>query len=56
MPPKILQKILGHNSMQMTVDLYAHVREDRIREEMGEVMDMMSDSNDRNPINTETDI
>ena len=42
--------------MQMTVDLYAHVREDRIREEMGEVMDMMSDSNDRNPINTETDI
>ena len=46
MPPKVLQKILGHNSMQMTVDLYAHVREDKIREEMAKVMDMMPDSND----------
>ena len=27
MEPKTLQKILGHNSLQMTMDLYCHVRE-----------------------------
>ena len=34
MKPKTLQKILGHNSLQMTMDLYCHVEESTIREEM----------------------
>jgi len=41
MRPKTLQKILGHNSLQMTMDLYCHVEENTLREEMalmGEVV------------------
>lgn len=41
MRPKTLQKILGHNSLQMTMDLYCHVETDTLREEMaliGEVV------------------
>ena len=41
MRPKTLQKILGHNSLQMTMDLYCHVEESTMREEMalmGEVV------------------
>lgn len=34
MKPKVLQKILGHQSLQMTMDLYCHVREDTLKEEM----------------------
>lgn len=34
MQPKTLQKILGHNSLQMTMDLYCHVEEDTMREQM----------------------
>lgn len=34
MKPKTLQKILGHNSLQMTMDLYCHVEEHTLREEM----------------------
>ncbi len=32
--PKTLQKILGHASLQMTIDLYCHVTEDTLFEEM----------------------
>lgn len=35
MRPKTLQKILGHNSLQMTMDLYCHVEACTIKEEMG---------------------
>lgn len=41
MKPKALQKILGHNSLQMTMDLYCHVEQDTLRKEMallGEVV------------------
>ena len=41
MRPKTLQKILGHNSLKMTMDLYCHVEQDTLREEMaliGEVV------------------
>lgn len=41
MKPKTLQKILGHNSLQMTMDLYCHVEQNTLREEMallGEVV------------------
>ena len=41
MRPKTLQKILGHNSLQMTMDLYCHVEKNTLKEEMallGEVV------------------
>lgn len=41
MTPKTLQKILGHNSLQMTMDLYCHVENSTLRDEMaliGEVV------------------
>lgn len=34
MRPKYLQRILGHTSLQMTMDLYCHVEECTLREEM----------------------
>ena len=34
MRPKTLQKILGHNSLQMTMDLYCHVTNSTLKEEM----------------------
>ena len=34
MKPKVLQKILGHTSLKMTMDLYTHVREDDMRSQM----------------------
>ena len=34
MEPKTLQKILGHNSLQMTMDLYCHVRKSTLTDEM----------------------
>jgi site-specific recombinase XerD len=34
MNPKTLQKILGHSTLQMTLDLYCHVTEDTLFEEM----------------------
>ena len=41
MRPKSLQTILGHASLQMTMDLYCHVEESTLKEEMalmGEVV------------------
>ena len=40
MKPKVLQKILGHATLQMTMDLYTHVRQDTIKEEMGLLTEM----------------
>lgn len=40
MKPKVLQKILGHGSLQMTMDLYCHVREKTMTDEMSLVMEM----------------
>lgn len=40
MRPKTLQKILGHTSLQMTMDLYCHVLDDTAREEMGILEEM----------------
>lgn len=34
MNPKTLQKILGHGTLQMTMDLYCHVTDDTLYEEM----------------------
>ena len=34
MKPKVLQKILGHKSLRMTMDLYCHVEDNTIRDEM----------------------
>lgn len=37
MKPKILQKILGHSKIEMTMNLYVHGNEDQIEKEMFEV-------------------
>lgn len=37
MEPKVLQKILGHNSLEMTMDLYCHVRKTTMVDEMAKV-------------------
>lgn len=41
MRPKTLQKILGHNSLQMTMDLYCHVLDETLKEEMAMVAEMV---------------
>ena len=41
MDPKVLQKILGHNSLQMTMDLYCHVRENTLVDEMAKIASYM---------------
>ncbi len=41
MRPKTLQKILGHNSLNMTMDLYCHVSDDALREEMSMIMELV---------------
>ena len=40
MKPKTLQKLLGHNSLQMTMDLYCHVLDDTLKEELGAFNEM----------------
>ncbi len=40
MKPKTLQRLLGHNSLQMTMDLYCHVLDDTIKEELGAFNEM----------------
>lgn len=51
MQPKTLQKILGHATLQMTMDLYVHVTDDRKHEEIGlldeAVNKIMKDDNDK---------
>ena len=34
MNPKTLQRILGHSSLQMTMNLYCHVSDDKLFDEM----------------------
>lgn len=34
MNPKMLHKLLGHGSLQMTMDLYCHVTEDTLYDAM----------------------
>lgn len=41
MAPKVLQKIMGHNSLQMTMDLYCHVRDETLVDEMAKVAKYM---------------
>lgn len=41
MEPKVLQKILGHSSLQMTMDLYCHVREETLIDEMARIALLM---------------
>ena len=41
MAPKTLQKILGHNSLEMTMDLYCHVREETLVDEMAKIAAFM---------------
>lgn len=38
MQPKALQKILGHSTLSMTMDLYAHVLDDTIESEMNKLL------------------
>ena len=40
MRPKTLQKLLGHNSLQITMDLYCHVTENTLKEEMAMIAEM----------------
>ena len=40
MKPKVLQKILGHSSLSMTMDLYCHVTDETIEKEMSLVVDL----------------
>ena len=46
MKPKVLQKILGHKTLQMTMDLYCHVMPDLKEDEMKLVEDYMNSIND----------
>ncbi len=41
MRPKTLQKLLGHNSLQMTMDLYCHVLDETLKEEMSIITEMV---------------
>lgn len=41
MRPKTLQTILGHQSLQMTMDLYCHVEPDTLKEEMALMGEMV---------------
>lgn len=41
MRPKTLQKLLGHNSLQMTMDLYCHVLDETLKEEMSAIAKMV---------------
>lgn len=41
MKPKTLQKLLGHNSLSTTMDLYCHVLDETLKEEMSEFMEMV---------------
>ncbi len=41
MNPKTLQKLLGHNSLQMTMDLYCHVLDETLKEEMSTIAEMV---------------
>ena len=40
MKPKVLQKILGHATLQMTMDLYTHVRQESIKDGMSLLAEM----------------
>ena len=37
MRPKTLQKILGHSSLSITMDLYVHVTDESLEEEIGKL-------------------
>lgn len=41
MNPKTLQRILGHSSLQMTMDLYCHVLDETIAKEMSSISEMV---------------
>lgn len=41
MRPKTLQRLLGHNSLQMTMDLYCHVLDETLKEEMSFITEMV---------------
>ena len=41
MRPKTLQKLLGHNSLQMTMDLYCHVLDSTLKDEMSIIAEMV---------------
>ena len=41
MRPKTLQKLLGHNSLQMTMDLYCHVLDETLKEVMSAIAEMV---------------
>jgi len=41
MNPKTLQKLLGHNSLQMTMNLYCRVLDETLKEEMANITDMV---------------
>lgn len=43
-PPKVLQTILGHSTLAMTMDIYAHVLPDTKAEEMQKLQSLFSDS------------
>ena len=40
MNPKTLQKLLGHSSLQMTMDLYCHVLDETLKEEMSTIAEI----------------
>lgn len=41
MNPKTLQTLLGHNSLQMTMELYCHVLDETLKEEMSTIAEMV---------------
>lgn len=45
MPPKTVQHILGHSSMQLTMDLYTHMNENKKKADMKKLEGMFSAAN-----------
>mgnify|MGYP000762825011 FL=1 len=41
MQPKSVQKLLGHGSLQLTMDLYCHVTDDTLFDEMAKMEQMV---------------
>jgi integrase len=42
MKPKVLQELLGHASLQMTMDLYVHATEEEKHKEIHKINDFLS--------------
>ncbi|HEY3503740.1 MAG TPA: tyrosine-type recombinase/integrase [Actinocatenispora sp.] len=45
-PPRIVMEILGHSTLEMTMNTYAHVSMDNMRDALGKINDLLADEDD----------